>query len=311
MRKPNLFIVGHPRTGTTSLHDYLNQHPDIFMSPIKEPNYFTKDFHKESDLFHKKQVNFPFRTEKKYLSLYHNLGNEKIAGEATATTLYSKISSREISRFNPDAKIIMTFREPVDFLFSYHSIAVYTLGESIKDFKTALAAEEERRNGRLLSKRIIAPSWYIYSDFINYTEQAKRFLACFPPEQIKIIIFDDFKKNTGRTLNEIFTFLEVDAGFKPDINIVNPYNKIVRWPRLKHYLFDSPYFRRLLRRLVPYEVYSWLGQFFMKVASTGHPKQKIDEHFRKELMLRYKDEVVRFEEFIGRDLVTLWKYDLP
>jgi len=72
MKKPNLYIVGHPRTGTSSLHDYLNQHPDIFMTPIKEPNYFAKDFQAESDRIHQKALYFPFRTEKRYLKCYKN-----------------------------------------------------------------------------------------------------------------------------------------------------------------------------------------------------------------------------------------------
>ena len=70
MKKPNLFIVGHPRSGTSSLHYYLKQHPDIFMTAIKEPNYFARDFRLDSDNFHKKKLYFPFRTEGQYLRLY-------------------------------------------------------------------------------------------------------------------------------------------------------------------------------------------------------------------------------------------------
>ena len=109
MKKPNLFIVGHPRSGTSSLHSYLSQHPDIFMTVIKEPNYFALDFRETSDRFHKKPLYFPYRTEEDYLRLYRKWEKEKIGGEASATNLCSKVSARQIHRFNLEAKIIMMF----------------------------------------------------------------------------------------------------------------------------------------------------------------------------------------------------------
>jgi len=94
MKKPNLFIVGHPRTGTSALHDALDQHPDIFMSIPKEPVYFAKDLHAESDLFHKKPKYFHFRSEKQYLKIFKQCAHEKIAGESTAVYLYSKMAAK-------------------------------------------------------------------------------------------------------------------------------------------------------------------------------------------------------------------------
>ena len=83
------------------------------MTAIKEPNFFALDFRIDSDNFHKKELYFPFRSESQYLRLYKNWAGEKIAGEATATNLCSKVSAAEISRFNPASKSIMVFREPV------------------------------------------------------------------------------------------------------------------------------------------------------------------------------------------------------
>ena len=258
MKKPNLFIVGHPRTGTSSLHDYLDQHPDIFMSPIKEPNYFAKDFHAESDQFHQKALYFPFRSEKRYLKLYKDWGDEKIAGEASATNLFSELSATEIYRFNQHSKIIMSFREPVDFLYSYHSTAIFSLGEDIRDFQEALNSETRRKQGNCLSKRVITPSWLYYSEFINYTQQLNRFLSIFDPGQIKVIIFDDFKTDTRKIYTEILDFLDVDSEFVPDFSVVNPYKRNVKWPRLKYYLFDSPYFRKIQHLIFPDAIYGKL-----------------------------------------------------
>jgi len=306
---PNLFIVGHPRTGTSSLHDYLNQHPDIFMSPIKEPNYFASDFHAESDKFHKKKLYFPFRTERQYLSLYEKWRDEKVAGEASATTLYSKVSAEKISGFNKDAKIIMAFREPVDFLFSYHSTAVFSVGEDIVLFQKALSAEKERKKGQFLGKRVLAPSLLFYTEFIKYEEQIKRFLSFFNRDQLKIMIFDDFKKDTPGMYKEILRFLNVDPHFAPDFNVINPYKKFVKWPKLKYYIFDSPYFRKTQRLFLPYDIYVKLVDFYRKIIVSNSPKPGLDYEIKKELMKTFKREVEKLGDVLERDLITLWGYD--
>lgn len=308
MRKPNLFIVGHPRSGTSSLHHYLNQHPDIFMTTIKEPNYFNVDFREQSDAFHNKKLYFPFRTETQYLSLYKKWKAEKIAGEASATNLCSRSSAQEIFRFNPKAKIIMIFREPVDFLSSYHSAAIFTLGEDCKDLNGALSIEKERRQGRGLSKRVVSPSWLFYSDFLRYAEQVQRFLSYFDTNQVKIIIFDDFKNDTQRIYGEILEFLNVDSQFTPTFEIINP-NKILKWPRLKKYTLDSPYFRRTLRLLSSHDMYSRMKKFYKDRVVTYRPREPLDEELKKSLMEKYKGEVDKIGALLSRDLVTLWGYD--
>lgn len=308
MRKPNLFIVGHPRTGTSSLHYYLNQHPDIFMTSVKEPNYFALDFRKESDSFHGKELYFPFRTEEQYLKLYRKWSGEKIAGEASATNLCSKVSAGTISDFNANAKIIMMFREPVGFLHSHHSTAVFSLGETHKVFNTALSAEQGRRQGKDLSKRVIVPSWLFYSDFVKYADQIHRYLSCFDSDQIKIIIFDDFKENTLETFRDVLDFLDVAGDFTPQFDIVNP-NKKLKWPILKRLIMDSPFFRKTLRLLFSHDMYTAMTRLYMDRIVTYGSRDPLDEGFRRRLMLSYKEEVEKFSELLGRDLITLWGYD--
>jgi len=308
MRKPNLFIVGHPRSGTSSLHHYLKQHPDVFMTTIKEPNFFSRDFRDESDNFHKKKLYFPYRTENQYLKLYKKCTNEKIAGEASATYLCSKVAAQEICHFNSASKIIMMLREPVEFLHSFHSAARFALGEHLEDFKTAISAEKDRRDGRGLSKRVITPAWLFYSEFVKYTEQIHRFLSYFDQEQIKIIIFVDFKINTARVYQEILGFLNVDPNFSPDFDIVNP-NKQLRWPVLKKFTLDSPYFRKILRLLFSDDTYAGLKNFYKNKMVKYEPRQPLDEEFKLELMNKCKPEVEKLSNFLKKDLVSLWGYD--
>lgn len=308
MKKPNLFIAGHPRSGTSSLHDYLNRHPAIFMTAIKEPNFFARDFHSESDRFHKKKLYFPYRTEKQYLRLYKKWKNEMIAGEASWTNLYSKVAAKEICGFNQQAKIIIMFREPVDFLCSYHSAAIFALGENYKEIGKALAIENQRRNGKCLSNRVITPSWLFYSDFVKYAEQINRFFSVFQRDQIKIIVFDDFINKTQRVYRDILEFLGVDPSFIPEFNIVNP-NKILKWPRLKKHTLDSPYFRKTLRLLFSDNFYAAMKKFYKDKIVTYQPRPPLDEALRKELMTKFKGEVEKTTRLVKTDLITLWGYD--
>jgi hypothetical protein len=308
MRKPNFFIVGHPRSGTSSLHRYLQQHPDVFMTPIKEPNFFSTDFRSESDAFHKKSLYFPFRTEEQYLGLYKKWNEEKAAGEASATYLCSKVTAAQIYRFNPGSKIIMMFREPVDFLYSFHSAAQFALGEHIQDFETALAAEKRRREGHGFSKRTITPSWLFYTEFVKYSEQIKRFLSFFDRNQIKILIFDDFKSNTEKSYLGVLEFLEVAVGLPPSFDVVNP-NKELKWPLLKKYTLDSPYFRKALRKMLSNEAYAGLKNFYKSRLTTYKPRQPLDDRLRRRTMAIFKPEVEKLSALIDRNLLTLWGYD--
>jgi hypothetical protein len=309
MKKANLFIVGHPRSGTSSLHHYLRQHRDIFMTAIKEPNFFNLDFRSESDRFHEKKLYFPYRTESQYMRLYQKWKDEKIAGEASATYLYSTAAAQAIYQYNAASKIIIMLREPVQFLHSFHSAARFALGEHHLEFKAAMRAEKDRKKGHDFSKRVIAPSWLLYSEFIKYTEQVQRFASCFDQEKIKTIIFDDFKENTADVYRNILEFLNVDAGFSTEFNIVNP-NKVLRWPLLKKYTLDSPYFRKLLRWLFSDGTYAGLKDIYKYKMVKHEPRQPLDETFRLELMQRFKPEVEKLSGFLKKDLVAKWGYHI-
>jgi hypothetical protein len=308
LKKPNLFIAGHPRSGTSSLHDYLGQHPDIFMTAIKEPNYFAIDFRNESDGFHGKKLYFPFRTEKSYVSLYTDWRSEKVAGEASWTNFSSAVSAKRIHDFNPDAKVVIIFREPVDFLYSFHSAAVFALGEDRKEFHDALSMETDRKKGAFLSNRVITPSWLYYSEFINYSDQTNRYLSLFERDRIKIIIFDEFKNRTGPIFREILEFLEVDAAFSPEFSVVNP-NKVLKWPRLKRAIMDSPYFRKTLRRVLSNNGYAGMKRFYKDKMVTYRPRPPLDPVIRLALMKKFKHEVARTSRLLDMDLTALWGYD--
>ena len=278
------------------------------MTSIKEPNHFARDFQIESDRFHKKQLYFPYRTDNKYLRLYKNWKNEKIAGEASWTNLYSKVSAEKIYSFNPDAKIIIPLREPVAFLYSYHSAATFALGEHIMDFKQALAAENDRKKGRCLDKRVIVPSWLFYSEFIKYADHVGRYLSLFNKGQINIVIFDDFVENTPQWYKSILEFLVVNSDFTADFTAINP-NKILKWPRLKKLILDSPYFRKFLRFFTSADIYAAMKNIYKSKIVTYQPRPSMEPELRNKLMKKFKMEVEKMSHLLNRDMIKLWGYD--
>ena len=306
MRKPNLFIVGHPRCGTTALYSYLKGHPDVFMSTIKEPNFFQKDFHEESDRYHRKRIFFPFRKETDYLKLYRKVRGESILGEASALNLYSKVAAQKIHEFNPDARIIIMLREPVSFVYSYHAQSTFSNGEHVYDFKDALSVENKRKQWKCLSKRVLVPSWLFYSELVRYSDQVYRFLDVFDEPQVRIIIFDDFRKNTPKIFQQILDFLSVDPDYRHDFKVMNP-NKQVRFPVLK-YILETPALYRIPRKILSHDAYSRLVQYYKTFIVTYQPRVPLDDDFRRELMRKFKPEVEKISDVIQRDLVSLWGY---
>jgi len=303
--KPNLFIVGQPRTGTHALHDLLNQHPQIYMSSPKEPVYFAKGLHKESDLFHKKQKYFHFRAEKKYLKLFKKCSKERFVGESTSIYLLSKEAAAQIQRFNPDAKIIMMFREPVSWLRSYHSEAYHSLGEDQAELKDALLKEEVRKKWECLTPRVPAPSLLFYSEFLQYTHHAQRYLKIFKQENIKIIIYDDFRNDNIKIYNDTLQFLGLDQNFDPEIKQINVSKTRAMFPRLQ-YVIQSPHIQKIAMRVFPDAIYRKIVRFYWEKLFLFEKRPDICPQFTKELMQKFKAEVESLSKLINRDLVQLW-----
>ncbi len=146
-RKPDFFIVGAPKCGTTTLYAYLSGHPEVFMPAVKEPNYFLEG---------PAQLGLD---EPSYLALFRDAGSADRAGEATPMYLYCESSPAKIKAFNPDAQIIIMLRNPVDFMFSLHNHQLQAMhGEDLPRFEEALAAEPERRQGRALPPDLRTPA---------------------------------------------------------------------------------------------------------------------------------------------------------
>jgi len=306
--KPNLFIVGQPKSGTTALHQFLGQHPEIYMSSIKEPHFFCSDFHLESDRAYGKQRFFDFRSESAYLQLFAKADDAKVVGESSTNYLYSQVAAQKIHNFNPEAKIIIILREPAKYLYSLHSHYVKFTEENEPDFLTALSLEEERKEEKIASPRVTSPSYLYYSQRVQYHQQVKRYCDRFGSEQIKIVVFEEFKSENERVYREILEFLGVDSSFTPKYDAVNV-NKEVKFEAINN-LVNSPLAKNISKNLLSQEFNEFVRDNIVeKFLWHQAPKATMPEDLKIQLMQQYQHQVKQISELVGIDLSAKWGYD--
>lgn len=323
---PNLFVVGAPRCGTSSLHAYLATHPEIFMTRVKEPHHFSRDLNEERDARARRRVLAPFRTRAQYEWLYAQAEGYRVRGEASVLYLYSKVAAQEIFAFNPAAKIIASVREPVGFLRSLHSQFYFLRDEDRRSFAEALALEPRRKQGLDLPRTVRIPSLLYYSELAAFSEQLGRYLALFPRAQIKVIVFDDLRARTAEVYREILEFLEVEArpAVFPSFRQVNPH----REPRSKalalflrsNYapsleLYRTPGFPREpgapgfgISGLLPPRLFTRVHGYLDRLNSRKVPLPPLDPGESAALRARFRPEVERLSALLHRDLLALWGY---
>ncbi len=296
MAKPNFFLVGAPKCATSSMYQYLRQHPDIFLTPYKQPHYFSTDlWHRHSDFYD------AYMTPEGYLSLYKEAQHETVLGEASEWYLYSSTAAEEIHKFNPDAKILILLRNPVDFLYSLHSQLLLAGEEKFQNFHEALEAtvEDRRAKGMRVQNRFLFG--VEYRKAAQFCHQIERYRALFPPEQIKIVLFDDIKGDPSGSFADICRFLQVDPTFQPDFNVVNPAKTIRSQTLMKLFWTQSP-FKKIITRRLPQTWRLAMSGAVMKLATREQKRAPLNAALRQRLREEFTPEVERLGAMINRDL---------
>lgn len=294
-KTPNFFIVGAPKCGTTAMHIYLRQHPEIFMPEKKESHFFGSDLNSQ----------YFIRDRGKYLSLFSEAKDVKRIGEASVWYLYSKQAAYEIKEFSPSASIIIMLRNPVDMLYAQHSQFLYNGNENIASFEDALNAEKDRMAGLRIPPNVHFVESLFYRETAKYTEQVRRYLRVFGRENVYVIIYDDFKNNTEKTYRETLCFLDVTEDFQPEFKVINT-NKRLRSENLRNFLQNPPAILKSLgKALIPHMIYHKLVGKLRFLNIQYEPRQPMDAELRSRLQAEFVPEVEQLSELLGRDL-THW-----
>ena len=217
--KVNTFIIGQPRCGTTSIYSYLKSSKDVFLSSQKQLYHFEKDYNN-----YRKKHNIPDRliynyynyNIENYHSNFKSHKNQKIILDITPSYLYSSVSAKEIYKYNPKAKFIAIFRNPIDYLYSIHNLLFLNKIEYIPDFMEAVNASKIRYKKHYRQTKDEMKEIANYYERIKYSKQINRYFELFKKENIKILFYEDFKENNQKFLSEICDFLSIES-----INIKN------------------------------------------------------------------------------------------
>ena len=296
MREPDFFLVGAPRSGTTAMDAYLKQHPEIFMPHLKDFHFFGSDL----PFIHR-----PPRAQRDYLAHFEPARDQKRVGESSVWYLYSRRAASEIKAFCAEASILIMLRNPVDMMYSLHSQRLAIGGEDIEDFVRALAAEDARRRGIGLPRHPGMQEAVFYRRIARYADQVGRYLEVFGRDNVHVVVFDDFERDTARTYADVLRFLGVSTEFRPEFPVVNANRRTVS-KAATHLLWRPPgLVLRLGSLLVSRTVQRRTIEFLTRLVAKTEPRPAMDPALRAQLQAEFAPEVERLSALLGRDL-TGW-----
>lgn len=306
---PNFFIAGAAKCGTTSLYHYLKRHPQVYMSPIKEPNHFSTDiqpsdfsaeykrYEKSKNLDVASYVRGDMKQEQwgayvhdpeDYRLLFRFADHKKAIGEISNSYLYSQVAAKRIRSKLPESRIVIILRQPAERAFSHYQA-------NLRDGRTTRAFREEIEFDD--AKPI--HGWgisHLYHELGLYHDQVKRYLDVFPKGQVKILLFDDLKTNRDHLLNDLFEFLRIEP--HSPINTSDTYNeaRVPRSPGLIKLITQTGVKRKLFR-LLPKNRQAGFKSLFFKAEK---PLFRLED--REWMTGRYREDIIRLEQLIERDL---------
>lgn len=309
---PTFIVVGANKGGTTSIYHYLKQHPEVFLSPIKEPHYFSRDidvreFKKEfahnklqdigkyvsGDMQQEYHAAF-IRDEAHYRSLFRKVRNEQAIGELSTSYLYSAVAATEIRSMIPDCRIIICLRNPIERAYSHYRMNLWTGNSNEFDFYKALLEDYQHQPK-------VWGNAHLYIEIGMYYEQVKRYLDAFGRDKVKIIFSEDLKSNTEAVIRDLYAFIGVNPDFNPDIT--TRYNEVYT-PKYKNltWLLNKTGIRPVMKRISP----TFMKKAVVRLLYKGKAdKGQMSTEARAFLLEKLSPDVHALSELLQTDL-TGW-----
>jgi len=318
-RKPNLFIVGAPKSGTTALWSYLSTHPDIYSAGTKQGHLQsesgtvgTRDrgvpqgkeyYFFGSDLRSNSTVR---RSLESYMAAFAEASGERYLIDASPMYLCSERAAAEIVAFSPDARAIAMLRNPVDMMYSLHGEALFQGDEDIADFAEALAAEDDRRQGNRIPPTCQGALWSLfYRDVARYAEQVERFFDALGRDRVHVMMFDDFVTDPAAAYRATLAFLdlEVDEDHLPDFAVVNAHTAPRSGVVVRILRDPPPVLRSFTRSLVRSQATRrTLGLRAQQLNARRRERQPLQAALRSDLQAEMAEDVQRLGRLLNRDL---------
>ncbi len=293
-KRPNLFIVGAPRCGTTTLHFFLAQHPDVFMSSPKEPHHFCGDIHRAFEEYQGGVTDPLFRTEAQYMRLFDAVRDERVRGESSVYYLYSDEAPDRIAEFAPDARVIVMIREPIEFMRSLHAKLRWAGDEDCTSFERAIELEPRRMRGLDVPSTVRFPGLLEYTRYARFSQWIERYRERFDPERTKLILLDDFQRDPEAVFHSVLDFVGVE--------------RIPLPPRVERNANVEPRFAAITRyvRKRGARKQGRFSRWLLRLNERHAPRRAIDPAMHERLKDEFRPEVERLSALFDRDLRELW-----
>jgi hypothetical protein len=287
MTMPNFLIIGAMKSGTTALYYYLEQHPEIYMSPVKEPNFFSSQ----------EQENAADTVTHigTYQHLFRGASGEKAIGEASHSYLYEPGAAAEIRRYIPEARLIAILRNPIDRAYSHFLHMVRTGAEPLDDFAQALREDE-----------VGIHKERSFQDYIErglYYDQLERYFGTFLREQVRVYLYEDLSGAPISTVQDAFRFLKVDDSFVPDVSLRRNVSGNPKYKILDRLLRSQSRIKHAAKIYLPARMRWRLSKAFddLKTRNLVEPPP-LQPEVRQQLIRVYREDILKVQELIHRDL---------
>jgi Sulfotransferase family len=284
---PNFFIIGADRSGTTSLYHALAQHPQIYMCPIKEPNFFAYDGRDDG----RWSDHYLIRTLAEYETLFAAAREARAIGEASTAYLHSSFAAEQIKVTLPHARLVAILRDPVDRAFAQYLAEVRLEGETRNLARWAEAALKGERRYRI-------ENGFYYRHLQPYVDR-------FGSSQLAVNLYDDYKAGPIAVLARVFCYLQVDDAFRPDMAICHNVSGLPK-SRLVERFLRRRRFTRKIKRQLPAGLVRSLDSVVSRIHEQNRIKPVIPAEVRHDLIQIYRDDILNLEALIGRDL-SAWR----
>ena len=285
---PNFIVLGAAKAGTTALYWYLAEHPAVFMSPVKETNYFAYGLDAKGQLLYGDPDvhRFPVKSLREYEELFEDVGDEVAIGEASPIYLECPQAATRIRALLPATKLICSLRHPVERAYSDYQMYLRRRGRRFDPARHLTATSEWARRGSR------------WMQIGRYHEQLQRYFDIFPRSQIHVFLFDDLKRGTLQAVQNVYGFLGIDPTFVPDLNA--PHN-IGGMPesKLLEGLLTNRTIRSAVEPWIPKGAANWVRRFRIKNMRQAPP---LPADLRKELTGPFREDIKRTADLVGRSL---------
>jgi len=263
---------------------------------MKEPCFFCEDFP------YQRRV----ESMDEYLQLFDDANeNHLIIGEASVWYLYSKVAIQGLYEFNPDSKLVVMLRNPVEQVYAMHMQCYIMHYDTKTDFEEAWRLQENRKNGKDLPNPCKVEQFLQYKEIARYSSQIERLLSIFPRDQVKFILFDDFKSNSRQVYLDVLDFHGLEDDNRHEFPVGNPSQRHkIQW--LGDFLLDQPRWLEVLKswvkRIFKIKKLTMISSFIHKRNVEVGKREPLPPDLITELKNEFREDVARVSSLIQRDL---------